>query len=704
MRWVWPLCLVACSSTDSRNQADPPETAATSGVAASQVVAPREQIQFGAPPAPVAKPASPVRLWNARPGVPIAAVFATPDGSAAVSIDQSNHARLWPSLDGKREPWVVPLTMPRSVAVERDGDGFALAALDDSGGIELVSITSAGELTTHAKQPPEPGFEAVIANAAGFLVLRRDQTLQQLDAHGAVRATLHSAPGEHVIKLLHRGGRTLALVRTKDGVRGHWLTTDKLEWADQTPKLSFVNLRRVFVSPDHKRLVTFREPGDMEGETLIIDLETGRSRALSTDLSFNPPMGAPVGFSVDQRIVLAFNDFELSTFEWWKLSGHTNARIGGTTYSLEGVAVDDAVVTDTNVISFAEHELAVVNVNTATSPTVVKFIGYRTRRAKAIQSSPIGVVATIGGSAMLLDEHVRVDKRVPALETVPLAKDLAVINFTTRDWAEPVVNVSNGIDPEWLIDASALHRRNHGSPRVALFDLDTKKELQRWPSAKRIYFEPASQLMAMQRGSKITFARFDPATRTFGADQTIAAKADSVMLLDPALAGGNLAMLVRRRGDELELSSLSDLAAPLPEPMRVTGTLESLDRAGHVYMRVDADTIVVHGRSAETRITGMTGWTLRPSPTGDRIAAFAKNRLMLLDERGEIVWSVGFPGVTAITWTSDGAIVVLAGDIAKLDAATGRVVDAQCGWGFAARSVRPEPVDFPSTTETLCDQ
>jgi hypothetical protein len=47
---------------------------------------------------------------------------------------------------------------------------------------------------------------------------------------------------------------------------------------------------------------------------------------------------------------------------------------------------------------------------------------------------------------------------------------------------------------------------------------------------------------------------------------------------------------------------------------------------------------------------------------------------------------------------------VLAGDIAKLDASTGRVIDAQCGWGFALRNVRPDINDFPSTTETLCDR
>jgi hypothetical protein len=702
MRWVWPLCLVACtgSSTNPTKQERGPATTPPAGV--STQVPPSDPVQFGLAPA-ASKPAIPVRLWNARPGVPIAAVFATDDGSAVVSIDASNHARLWPSLDGKREPWVVPLTMPAHVALRRDGDGFALAAIDDSGGMELVSISAGGEMTTHSRQSPEPGFDTAIANAAGFLVLRRDQLLLQLDAHGVEQATLEPAPGEHVMKLLHRSGRTLALVRTKEGVRGHWLATDKLEWADETPRL-VLDPKRVFVSADHKSLATFREPTlDDDGAVVIIDLDTGRSRQLARDLSNSPPMGVPIGFTADQRIVLAFNDFELSTLEWWKPSGHATATLGGTTYALELVKVDQAIVTDTNVISFAEHELAIMRANTTSSPSEVKYLGYRTKSAKAVKSSAIGVVATIGSTAMLLDDHVRVDKRVPALETVPVAKDLAVLNFTSKDWAEPVVNVSNGVDPEWLENPDAKPKRNRSAPRVALFDLDSKKELQHWPSAKRIYFEPASQLLAMQRGAKIAFARFDPVARTFGAEQMVAASGD-VVLLDPALADGNLAVLVRQRGDTIETLTLRDLAAPLPEPTRLIGKLEAIDRAGAIYARVDADTVVVRRGTTETRITGMTGWTLRPSLTGSQIAAHAKHRLMLLDERGQSVWSVGFPGITDVTWSPDGALIVLARDIAKVDAATGRVIDAQCGWGFGLRGFRPEPSDFPSTTETVCDR
>ncbi|HEX5058443.1 MAG TPA: hypothetical protein VFV99_03740, partial [Kofleriaceae bacterium] len=613
-----------------------------------------EPLPFGAPVAPAsAKPAQPVPLWHARPGVPIAAVFATEDGSAVVSIDESNHARLWPTLDGKSEPWVLPLGMPVEAVVERDGDRFAIAARDESGGVEIVAVTANGELTADVKLSPEPGFDAVIENGDGFLALRRDQTLVQFDRHGEEAGKLVPPPGEHVMKLLHRGGRTLALVRTKEGMRGHWVAADALAWSDITPKLA-INLEHVFLSPDHQRLVTF---SNSRGEHMLVDLETGKSSTFARD--DKAPEGFPAGF-MGSRLVFAFNDFELSELQWWTPNGNEVGVVGGSNYALEFVAMEHPVVTDNNVIAFSGHEIAIATMNTASSPSQVRFLGYRTSRAKGVKSSPVGVVATIGSVATLLDDNVRVDKRVPALETIPFAKDLALIKFTATDWGEPVVNVSNGIDPDWLEDPNARPTlRGHSTPRIALFDLERKTELQRWPSAGALHYEPATKLMAAERGNKITFSRFDPATRKFTDETMLTAPGSDVTLLDPALAGGNIALLTRARKGAVSVRAIRDLAAAQPAPTELTGNLEAIDRAGRIYLRVDADTIVVHGSEGEQRITGMTGWTLRPSPTGTQIAAVGKSRLMLLDARGQSVWSVGFPGVRDAAWTSEGALVVL---------------------------------------------
>ncbi|HEY5928611.1 MAG TPA: hypothetical protein VIV11_43295 [Kofleriaceae bacterium] len=673
----------------------------------SSPAAPVEPLQFGAPPAVVAKPATPVRLWNARPGVPLARVFATEDGSAAVSIDESNHARLWPSLDGKREPYVLPLTTPVEAVINRDGDGYSIAALDESGGFEVIVVSADGVMTSHVRREPEPGVEIAVSRGDGFLVLHRDQTLEHLDKRGARIGSLLPQPGSHVVKLLHRNGRTLALVRKRDGLRGQWIATDTLAWGDESPKLR-VDLSKVFLSPDHKRLATLETLPDAlldrsGAQVLLVDLDTGAAKPLLNKLSMNGPMGVPIGFAADQRVIIAFSDFELSTVEWWKPSGHSNAVIGGMNYHLEFVAVDQAVVTDTNVIAFAEHDLAVMRPNTATAPSELRYLGYRITRTRGIKPTPAGVVATIGGSAYLLDDNARVAKRVPTLETIPFGKDLALIKFTARDWGEPVIGVSNFIDPEWIEGSKIKRKSQDSTPRIALFDLATKKELQRWPTARRIYFEPTSQLMAIDRGTKAFFARFDATTRKFGDEHTIASGGSEIVLLDPALAGGNVAMLVRQRGKTIEVRTLRDLAAEPPAPTTLTGTLEATDRAGRLYVRDDTDTVVVYGGKEPVRLTGLTKWRVRPHPNGTQVAAFARSRLMLLGERGDDKWAVGFPGISDVAWSPDGALVALSGDLAKLDAATGRVVAAQCGWSFGLRISAREPSDFPSTNETLCD-
>jgi hypothetical protein len=662
---------------------------------------------FGAPVPVEAPPAPPTPLWTGRHGVPIAAVFATEDGVAAVTIDESNYARLWPALDGTREPLVLPLAMPREAVVVRDGDGFAIAALDVSGGFEVLAINAAGELVSHIKREPEPGVAAIVPHDGGFLALHRDQTLELLDTKGVRRAALLAAPGEHVVKLLHRNGRTLALARTKEGVRGHWIAADTLAWAEQTPKLT-INLERVFLSPDHKRLVTF---STSRFEALMIDLETARSRAFASPNGENMSagsMGVPVGFTAQNEVVFAFNDFELSTLEWWTLGQRKAAVLGGSSYALEFVAVDAPAVTERNVISFSGHELAIATRNNVRDPSEVAFLGYRTNRARGLRTSPVGVVATIGASAGLLDDNVHVARRVAAMQMLPLANDLALIHVAPRtEEKETKVHAREmiTIDPAWLESPLGGLRPAPAPPRprFALYDLEQRQDLQQWPMPRAFHFEPATQLLAIDRGSKVELARFDATTRNFGAPRALAAQSSQVALLDPGLSGGPIAMFVRTRGGTSEVRTLSDFAAELPAPVALDGTVEAVDRAGRLYVRESADTIVVHAGDTRTRIDGLKGWKLRPSPTGARIASFARSRLSLLDATGATMWSVGFPGISDAAWTPDGALIVLAGDIAKVDLATGRVIAAQCGWGFALRTHRPEPVDIPSTTETTCD-
>ncbi|MGN6107612.1 MAG: hypothetical protein ACTHU0_21055, partial [Kofleriaceae bacterium] len=89
-----------------------------------------------AAPAPATPPAPRSAPSVAAPhGATITALAISADGSAAVSADDLGGARLWPALDGSAEPRVVALPHTGALAIGAHPRGFAIAAIDDAGGL-----------------------------------------------------------------------------------------------------------------------------------------------------------------------------------------------------------------------------------------------------------------------------------------------------------------------------------------------------------------------------------------------------------------------------------------------------------------------------------------------------------------------------------------------------------------------------------------
>lgn len=703
MRRVLALVLAACSGPAG----SPPDRNASPATAPPLAVSdPAPPLAFGAPVAAPAEPTRPLQLWNARHGLPIAAVFPVEDGRAAVTLDEASHARLWPTLDGTREPYVLPLALPNTAAVVRVGDGFAIAALDSAGGLEVIAVSAVGVLTADARHAPEPGFEALVATAAGFIALRRDQQLELFDTHGDRRGTLAALPGEHVVKLLHRRGRTLALVRTREGLRARWLATGPLAWGTQTPKLA-LDPDRVFLSPDHEHLLWLASaPAHVDllalpspsSDVMVADLATGKSRRLATATNGVPPDGRPIGIAGDGKLVLAFDDFELGALTWWTLAGFERAELGGDNGALEAAAMSSAVVTDAGVLVGAGRELAIATPNTAREPSKVSFLGYRIERASALRSSPRGAVAAIGGAAWLLDERARARDRLPGSDALPIGEHLGLARVLPRERPTPPRPTRIEID----LDADLPLPRHRPRSHLALVDLDTGRELQRWRDARAFHYEPQTQLLALDRGTNVELAKLDLDRRRFGESHVVPGPVTQVALLDPALAGGATALLVREHAGTLEVRRVRGVE---PEPARtIAGSLAAIDRAGRLYVR-DGDAIVIErDDNAPVRIPDLAGWNLVPSPTGELIAAFARDRLALFERSGARRWAIGLPRVSGAAWTPDGGLVVLARDLTAVDVATGEILAAQCGWSFALRSGGPSLDDAGAGSDTLCDR
>lgn len=142
---------------------------------------------------PQAEPAKPIVFAStgAPHSAPITVVALSPDGKAALTRDTAGGVRMWPALDGSREPLVVPIRDPRSFALGPAEEGGWIAALVDSaGGARVIQIDAAGKMSPLASLPP-------MAMLSEMLVLPGGQRLLGVGS-------------DHVIHLYDRKGKELA--------------------------------------------------------------------------------------------------------------------------------------------------------------------------------------------------------------------------------------------------------------------------------------------------------------------------------------------------------------------------------------------------------------------------------------------------------------------------------------------------------------
>jgi hypothetical protein len=116
-------------------------------------------------------------------------VVLSPDASAALTLDREGGVRLWPALDGTREPVIVPIDDPNQLSLARTPTGFVLAMLDTIGGAEVYEVhEQADELSLEARfsvPPSDPQFELhVLDGGQRLLALGVDHRIRLLDAQG----------------------------------------------------------------------------------------------------------------------------------------------------------------------------------------------------------------------------------------------------------------------------------------------------------------------------------------------------------------------------------------------------------------------------------------------------------------------------------------------------------------------------------------
>jgi hypothetical protein len=643
-RWLPWLVLAAC--------ARPPEDEPTRS----------HDLTAGAPVvgAPVAEPASPAPadvpyLRSPLRLAPhtIAAVvdgtiaeLAVPsDGGYAVSLDTNGGVLLWPTLDGKREPIVVPARIGAQIATVRDGEAIAIAVIDKIGQLELVRLTADGNPIAHDDIAVVRPIVQLVATGRQLLALRDDQVLAAFDAKGVLAAELEAPSGERIAQLVTRGDRVVGVSPARRGKHtARALVTDgALAWGAPSKRFECDD-DGIALAPDGKRVVATI---DNHEHVVQIELARGTATQLDHEARDNANTEFVVGVTDHHSVIFTA---EGTAYERADKDGDTEPAGAG--YS------DGAVLTSARTIGGVGLGYLIVFEHGRT-----KYLGYRSGTlSDVVAASDGGWLATDGGGLFRLDATLRFAKTVdtpfprhPGWEgAVAILDEHHAIIADDSSYFLYRLGAKSGdlIASETYGSVELVH-----STGLAVLPDRTYPSLVRW-NAKQGKFEPAFQLPP---GIYSGFVR----------------------LFDPAATNGVSAMFV-------DDNDPGDVAGK----QRVTfhevyGTGAKL----RVRNRVElvANDLLFSGHSGPALDTLLPAAAVRATSTdGTLIAELANDRITLLDRDGNVRWARTADGARGLAWNSDDDLIAFGAGIARVDLTTGDYSEQRCGWDFGLWTKAPE--------------
>jgi hypothetical protein len=618
---------------------------------------PRAEVPKTIAMSPTAEPIvdpTPHRLVTAMPSGTITVLAITDDARAAVTADFSHSARIWPTLDGKREPVVVPLRQSTALALARDGNRLVIGALDPAGQLELVVTTASGELVRRVAVEATRPFIAIHAVPSGFLVLDDERNVFAVGVDGVPSAPLVADPEHHVVALAVRGDRALAMIDTEGKVHGRWIELDGLRWGAATPTLPFTG-DRIALTPNGKRIAGVTTRGK---RIVVIDLATGRQVYRAVHSELDDPQLRPVGF-VDNE-TLAFTE-QNQTVSWWH--GEEQAHNG----SSDGVLVAGNGV----VVSALGTSLQVV-----TPHEPPEFLGYRMGGPQMLL--PVGdrFLATDSTKLVEIDRHFKT-RRVHELGGLPDSQ---------RGWsAMRFVDAGHVLATTYIDSAYAIY----------LIDLAANEAKLVAGNGYPVDYQPASGLLLYRSNNAYEIVHIDQKTHAISKPTRIEydpAQPPTPVLLDPEGAQGNqlaiIAQTNRTRASIKLIGALHPERAAAPYDITTERTVELTQRWW--------DTV---GDLSKLVDPAMLPSPRLESPDGKHRAELRGAHVRLFDQAGRTVWVAPAHTATSLVWTASGRLIAFGAGIAELDIKSGALLERQCGWWFGRWNKNAE--GFGPTN--LCD-
>lgn len=219
-------------------------------------------------------------------------VALSPDGAAALTLDERGTVRLWTTVSDETTPFELPVREPLWMSVAPTEAGYLAAFVDTAGGSHIGRITVDGgkaTWTTAFDVPPmDPMFELHVLSGDRILALGVDhrvrlwdghgKTLAELDEHGVIPWQLrveHDDDGIHAAVVQFAPVRIQRLDVSDDGLA---LAGDAHTIAiDQSPNRNDIGMSS---NGRYATAMQKREPKSGRFEVEIIDLHDGTRRML----------------------------------------------------------------------------------------------------------------------------------------------------------------------------------------------------------------------------------------------------------------------------------------------------------------------------------------------------------------------------------------------------------------------------------------
>jgi hypothetical protein len=250
-----------------------------------------------------------------------------PDGGGALTRDAVGGTRLWPLLDGTREPVVVPIRSPQAFSLARSPDGWTIFCVDASGGAKIFTSDAADKVVARGELPPfQPLIEGyVLPGGKHVLALFRDHSIRLLDVAGKELARLEERKFRPVeLRISADGKRAVALIESRDTTATNKLEIQPLDIVFEgkasirragSPKLTTSTVEigpsTAALSPDGTRMAVVQKFNNTAWDVEVIDL---RSDAQPTVFAVQAQGHTipGVGFIAPTRLLAAANDGSVS--------------------------------------------------------------------------------------------------------------------------------------------------------------------------------------------------------------------------------------------------------------------------------------------------------------------------------------------------------------------------------------------------------